>query len=174
MDAPKTVPPTPQYSNKLFSPKLILVYLVVAALIYALVYYFLVAGKKTKLQTTPQSPQSESGEQTNPQVLTVTLTAQNNSGQPGTAIIAEENGKAKVSLFINNAPKGVAQPAHIHAGACPGVGEVKYPLSNVLDGKSETALDVGIDQLKSELPLAVNVHKSASEARVYVSCGPLE
>ena len=34
-------------------------------------------------------------------------------------------------------------------------------------------LDVTLEQLRSELPLAINIHRSAAEASVYVSCGEL-
>ena len=78
-----------------------------------------------------------------------------------------------MSVSLTGAPAGVAQPAHIHVGACPGVGAVKYPLTFPVDGQSETVLDVTLEQLRSELPLAINIHRSAAEASVYVSCGEL-
>ena len=72
------------------------------------------------------------------------------------------------------APENVSQPVHIHVGSCPEVGEVKYPLTNVLDGESVTTLDVTLEQLEIELPLAINVHKSVTEASVYISCGDIQ
>lgn len=105
--------------------------------------------------------------------LTVTLTAQNNSGESGTAVLeSQAGGKTKVTLNLTGAPKA-PQPAHIHVGSCPTPGAVKYPLNNVINGKSTSVIDVALDALKSLLPLAVNVHKSATEASVYVSCGNL-
>lgn len=106
--------------------------------------------------------------------MTVPLYAQNTSGEEGTAVLTDVNGKTKVVLALTGAPVGVSQPAHIHVGACPMPGAVKYPLSNVVGGASETTLDVSLTQLKGELPLAVNVHKSGTEASVYVSCGDLK
>lgn len=103
----------------------------------------------------------------------ITLTEQNSSSESGTAILAEENGKVKVTLKLTGAPANVEQPAHIHVGACPEVGAVKYSLTNVVNGMSETVLDVTLEQLRSELPLGLNVHKSAPEVKVYVSCGDL-
>lgn len=98
-----------------------------------------------------------------------------NSGESGTATLKEAGGKTIVVLDLDprETPKGVTQPAHIHEGSCPGVGAIKYPLTPVMDGKSETTLDVGLDQLLSEIPLAINVHKSVAEAKVYVSCGDI-
>lgn len=108
-----------------------------------------------------------------PRKLVVTLNAQNKSGESGTATISEMDAKVKVMLDLTGAPKDVQQPAHIHMGACPKPGDVKYPLAFPVDGKSETTLDVGYDQLLGQLPLAVNVHKSTNEAKAYVSCGDI-
>ncbi|MDO8600386.1 MAG: cupredoxin domain-containing protein [bacterium] len=105
--------------------------------------------------------------------ITVTLGAQNNSGESGSALLEDLNGKTKVSIRLSGAPSGVPQPAHIHLGACPAPGAVKYPLSNVSNGNSETMLEISLENLLKELPLAINVHKSAAEAGVYVACGDI-
>lgn len=63
------------------------------------------------------------------------------------------------------------QPAHIHLGSCTATGAVKYPLNAVVNGRSETVLDVGIDELIKASPLYVNVHKSPEELAVTVGCG---
>ncbi len=110
-----------------------------------------------------------------PRQLTVTLKEENKSGESGTATLTELNGKVNVVLSLTGAPSGVAQPAHIHVGACPGVGVVKYPLTNVMDGASNTTLPDGVtfDSILAGLPLAINVHKSATAMGVYVACGPI-
>lgn len=105
--------------------------------------------------------------------VTIRLDAQNGSGEMGTATLKEEDGKVKVSLHLQGTPADIEQPTHIHLGSCPNPGIVKYPLSNVHKGKSETTLDVTFATLKSLLPLAINVHKSAAEASTYVACGNL-
>lgn len=104
---------------------------------------------------------------------TITLDEQNESSESGTAVLTEENGKVKVTLNMTGAPADIPQPAHIHSGACPDVGVVVYPLTSVVNGVSETTLDVTIAGLKSQEPLGINVHKSVPEAKVYVSCGDL-
>ncbi|MDP2630800.1 MAG: hypothetical protein Q8P56_05345 [Candidatus Uhrbacteria bacterium] len=109
----------------------------------------------------------------NPKSATVTLSAQNASGESGTATLKEDNGKIKVVLDLTGAPAGVMQPAHVHMGSCANLGAVKYPLTFPTDGKSETILDVKWADLKAGLPLAINVHKSPAEATVYVACGDL-
>lgn len=103
----------------------------------------------------------------------VVMSAQNDSNQNGKATLTDLNGKTKVVVEIGSGLAGVAQPAHIHIGSCPAPGAVKYPLQNVVNGRSETMLDVALLKLGDELPLAINVHKSASEVSTYVSCGDL-
>lgn len=106
--------------------------------------------------------------------MTVKLDTQNNSKRTGEAVLTEiEGGKVKVILSVSGAPSGIVQPAHIHSGACPIPGAVKYPLTSVTNGASQTVLDVALEQLVAELPLAVNVHKSSTEAGVYVACGDI-
>lgn len=102
------------------------------------------------------------------------ISEQNDSGMSGVAMLEAEDGKTKVKIRLVGAPAGVAQPSHIHIGSCPNVGAVKYPLTALMNGRSETLLDVSIDALRAELPLGLNVHKSAAEAGVYVACGNLE
>lgn len=108
------------------------------------------------------------------EALEIALSAQNNSGESGTAKIEDFDGKAKVTLNLTGAPSGVTQPAHIHTGSCANLGGVKYPLNFPVNGKSETTLDISLDELLDGLPLAVNVHKSAAEANIYVACGDIE
>jgi hypothetical protein len=104
---------------------------------------------------------------------TVTLTGENNSGQSGTALLEEIDGKVKVMIDLTGTKYKDPQPAHIHIGVCPGVGAVKYPLTNVVAGKSTTVLTVSMADLAAAGPLAINVHKSAAEASVYTACGSL-
>lgn len=125
-------------------------------------------------QPTTTTTQETASPSATPSEISVTLSEQNTSGESGTATLMEVDGKVKVTLKLTGAPSGVVQPAHIHVGACPDVGAVKYPLTSPVDGMSETTLDVTLAQLKSELPLGINVHKSAAEAKVYVSCGDLK
>ena len=108
--------------------------------------------------------------------VNVALKAENNSGISGSATFQEEGGKVRVKLELTGSILGLilpAEPAHIHAGACPNVGAVVYPLQSVVNGKSETVLNVSWDSLKAQLPLAINVHKSSAEAGTYVACGDI-
>lgn len=105
--------------------------------------------------------------------MSVVLKAQNGSEILGTAVFLEVGGKTKATLSLNSSNSSVPLPAHIHMGACPTPGAVKFPLASVVNGVSETTLDTTIDALNAMLPLAVNVHKSAVEIGAYVACGNL-
>ncbi|MDO8584626.1 MAG: hypothetical protein Q7R85_00700 [bacterium] len=106
--------------------------------------------------------------------VVVELSAQNKSGEFGTATLTDVGGKTRVALKLTGAPSGVSQPAHIHIGACPNPGAVKYPLAYLVGGASDSVLDVSLDALKAQLPLAINVHKNSEEVKVYVACGDVE
>lgn len=110
-----------------------------------------------------------------PSPMIVVLNSQNMSGQNGTATFSENaDRKAVVKLSLVGGNFVQPQPAHIHIGECPKPGAVKYPLTNVVDGLSETVLPVSWAQLvDSDTKLALNVHKSAAESSVYTACGDL-
>lgn len=158
----------------------VLIYLVVGGLIYAAIYYFYLAKKGGYSYNQPASvyPSPQQANTTSPtgvmmvKEMKVILGEENSSGQSGTANLKEIDGKVTVDIMLSKFTD-VDQPAHIHVGVCPGVGEVKYPLNSVVNGKSSTVLPVTLDQLKQELPLAINVHKSKTELSVYSACGEL-
>ena len=104
-------------------------------------------------------------------VVTVTLQAQNASGQAGSATLTPQGEKTKVVILLSHAPAGVAQPAHIHLGQCGKLDPApKWKLEAVRDGQSTTVVPASLDTILKE-KAAINVHKSAEEAQVYVSCG---
>ena len=130
-------------------------------------------NRQTSLAPVSEIGQTQMEDELATNLLEVALTEQNESGETGAATLLEENGKVTVTLAMAGGPGATSQPAHIHVGSCPDVGAVKYPLTNVVNGESTTTLEVTLAQLESELPLGINVHKSAAEAGVYVSCGNL-
>jgi hypothetical protein len=104
-------------------------------------------------------------------VVTVKLEAQNNSGQNGVATLLPEGDKTKVVIEIPNMPAGVAQPAHIHLGSCDKLDKApKWNLEAVKGGRSVTVVPVSLETILKDRT-AINVHKSAAEAQIYVSCG---
>lgn len=103
--------------------------------------------------------------------ITVPLAARSDSGESGEAIFEEVDGQVKVTVKLAAAPRDVSQPAHLHKGSCAAPGEQIYTLSSVSNGASETTLPVSLAAITDNLPLALNVHKSAAEINVYVACG---
>lgn len=103
---------------------------------------------------------------------TVTLSALNDSGETGIAELTDMGaGKTKVTLTMKGQPAGVTQPVHIHEGTCSKLTATpKFPLTSLVNGTSETTVDVALAELTAK-PYAINVHKSAQEASVYVACG---
>ena len=136
---------------------------VVAVLI---IVFFAMGGNSSSDRTEGDSMEPKNG-------ASVILNAQNASGISGTVTVNDVDGKAKVVLSLTGASAEANQPAHIHVGSCAEIGTVKYPLTSVLGGVSETMLDVSTETLLGSLPLAINVHKSAEEVSVYVACGDL-
>jgi hypothetical protein len=138
-------------------------------------YYFKGKDPIVPLTTTPTPTQVIALTPTSsPNSFTVALTSQNNSGVSGEVVFRELNGKVMVSLDLIGFTPGVSLPAHIHAGSCASLAPaVTYPLINPTNGKSDTILDVSLAELRSQLPLAVNLHKSQQEPKTYISCGNL-
>ncbi len=122
-----------------------------------------------------EKEEKEKEEKSKPTTLQIKLLEQGTSGQGGQAVIIS-TGTSTVRVIVNLAgkPSGVPQPAHIHLGSCPTPGAVKYPLTNVDKGASQTDIpNLTIEQLLSELPLALNVHKSATDLKNYIACGDI-
>ncbi len=111
-----------------------------------------------------------------PSTKTIALSAQNASGQGGTAVLTStKDGKVSVTLTLKGGKFTGPQPAHIHVGSCPNPGAVKYPLTNVVNGKSVTMLNITMSELlASSDKLAINVHKSPKEISNYTACGDLQ
>jgi len=102
------------------------------------------------------------------------LSPQNNSGESGTATLTKQGDKqTKVVLAVTGGPAGVSQPVHIHKGTCAKLDpRPAYPLSPLVNGKSETVVNASLDDLRNG-GYAINGHKSAQQASTYVFCGEL-
>lgn len=157
--------------------------IVVLLIIFGAGYYFYSSRTNSSENASPQVTEEKNEPKTEKVTegsnsamvedsVTVNLSAQNTSGQTGTATLKEQNGKTLVMIKLVGAP-ATAQPAHIHLGACPDPGAVKYPLQNVVNGESTTTLDVSLKEIKDLGDAAINVHKSAADIKTYVACGNL-
>lgn len=103
----------------------------------------------------------------------IALQEQNGSGESGTATLSlNDDGSVHVSLQLSGAP-AEAQPAHIHKGTCANLDpNPAFPLTNVVTGSSETDVQVSLEDLAAG-PYAINIHKSETEADIYVACGDI-
>ena len=103
------------------------------------------------------------------------LTQRDNSGISGTGTIVDNgDGTSTITIRMTGYPEGSVLPEHIHEGVCSGtVPSVRFPLNDVVNGRSETTVDATLEQLGSE-PLYVNVHESAQNLGRVVACGQLE
>ena len=106
-------------------------------------------------------------------IAIVQLNSQNGSGETGTATLTYVDAThTQVDVTLNGAGS-VAQPIHIHEGSCANLNPVpKYPLTTVANGMSSTTVNVGLNDLLGG-KYAINVHKSKTEASIYVACGDI-
>ena len=104
--------------------------------------------------------------------LKVTMAPQSGSGESGTATLTKD-GASSTKVVVNLTGATGQQPAHIHKGTCSNLDpKPAFPLSPVSNGKSETVVKAPIDEL-AKGGFAINVHKSAQDAKTYVSCGEI-
>lgn len=105
---------------------------------------------------------------------TVNLTAQNKSGQSGTAMLSQEGANVVVTLTMAGIARGVAEPAHIHPGSCAKLNvSPKYPLTNATEGSTTTTLkNVQLASLMGG-KYAINVH-NPKHLSIYVACGNIK
>jgi hypothetical protein len=108
-----------------------------------------------------------------PGAVRVNLSAQNKSGENGTATLTQIGNDTLVVLAFPDT--GMApQPAHIHTGSCAKLTPAPtYGLSNIVGGQSMTTLkNVSLASLQNG-NFAINVHKSTSDLGTYVACGDI-
>jgi len=113
------------------------------------------------------------------QSVTIALMEQNDSGQSGTATLTLSEDRTTLTVEINiSSNTDEPQPAHVHAGTCANLDPKPFiPLESVVNGNSITVIPVdagatGMGTAEGE-QFAINVHKSAAEAKIYVACGDI-
>jgi opacity protein-like surface antigen len=107
--------------------------------------------------------------------ITIKMTALNGSGENGTATLTDVPAGLQVVVSLKGGPKDTPQPTHIHVGTCGNINKApEYPLSNTVDGQSSTVVKGVHLSTLTGAKYAINVHKSASELGVYVSCGDIK
>jgi hypothetical protein len=106
--------------------------------------------------------------------ISVTLNPVGDASQFGTATLTPDGEQTDVVIDIDS-PISDSQPAHIHEGTCgdnlnP---DVAFGLPNVVSGRSESTVDVSLDELTAG-DYAINLHMSDADLETYTSCGNIE
>lgn len=148
---------------KLKQKKIIIVAIVVALALAVAAYVLINKPQQTVVLEKPKETKS----------FSIPLNTQNDSNESGIVLFDGENGKTKVTIKTVNYLADVPQPAHIHGGTCEEPIEELFHIEDVLNGVSETTLDVSIEELVKK-PFVVNVHKSYDEDYIYTACGAFE
>ena len=102
--------------------------------------------------------------------LTLDLQEQNNSGITGTVAFSPTSdgtggGRDRARQQRGRPTPGARPPGQL----CRPRPGPKWPLSNVVDGKSKTTIDADLSELTAQ-EYAVNVHDSPENADLYVAC----
>lgn len=107
--------------------------------------------------------------------LTATLKEQHSSGVSGTALLTDKgHNNTMIQVQLQGDPKGGRHPMHLHEGVCTGtIPTIRYPLHDVVKGKSKTVIHASIQDLKSE-PLYFNIHESAHHLGKVITCGAVQ
>lgn len=108
-----------------------------------------------------------------PTAFTLSLAEQNDSGITGEVeLTPTSEGQLEVEIELDGS-EGGPHPAHIHEGSCEDLDPTPaFPLEDVVDGRSETTLEVSPTELVAA-EYAVNVHESPENADVYVACADI-
>jgi len=105
-----------------------------------------------------------------PSQTLLTLRTLSDSGVSGSVTLSAI-GAARTLVSVEVDPAGHPDmPAHIHPGTCDElVPQPRYPLTNVVDGRSVTEVSAALDELLAG-DVALNLHASNSEMEVYTAC----
>lgn len=105
--------------------------------------------------------------------ITVALRSVDNSAVSGTAVLTPMSGDhTRVTVNVDNVPPG-ALPAHIHFDTCANPSEIRFGLTNVIDGKSETVVSGSIAYLRrGHGKFSINVHKAEPDLPI-IACGDI-
>ncbi|MBV8602180.1 MAG: hypothetical protein JO359_11505 [Candidatus Eremiobacteraeota bacterium] len=109
-----------------------------------------------------------------PDHVTIALNALNDSGETGTATLQQAGPDLLVFVRMKDTVAD-NQPVHIHEGTCAKLNpKPQYPFPNITARRSQVKLrNVTIASLLAT-PHAINVHRSTTQAGIYVACGDIK
>jgi|GEM_PF-6742984 len=102
------------------------------------------------------------------------LLERNNSGEGGVAVLEEVGGRTKLTIDLLGGPVDTSQPARILLGNCQDKGRIMYNLNPIINGGSETIIDLTIDELTSDLPVSISVYAESGNPETETACGEME
>lgn len=124
--------------------------------------YFLLSGqsqaRKNTLEIIVPSPLETEG-----LIRIAPANPLNDSDQKGKVYWRDDNGKVTVTVSISPGKSNDPQPAFLQSGDCNTPGETKYNLNSVIDGNSQTVLEVSLSEFESQLPLTMTIHTSQTD-----------
>ncbi|MFL5318079.1 MAG: hypothetical protein ACJ790_00385, partial [Myxococcaceae bacterium] len=88
----------------------------------------------------------------------------------GTATLTQKGNDLEVKVSVTPGSDTGNQPAHIHTGSCPGLGDIVKALNPLQNGTSTTLLTNTRLEEVSGGKFVVNVHNSV-QGSTYMSCG---
>src|SRR5215208_6327335 len=92
------------------------------------------------------------------QSITVQLGAgRDENSAPGTATLTDLGG-GRTRVVVNVTTTNANMPGHLHVDACPGVGAVIFPLTNVVNGTSTTEINASLADVLARSK-SINLHK---------------
>lgn len=147
--------------------KKILIAIILISIVVVLFITFIQYKKDTTSNITP-APTASNLEAKN---FSIVLNPQNNSGESGIVLFEKLGDKTLVKINLVGFQSDISQSVHFHKGSCDKPLTVKHKINDVINGKSETVLDVKLEDLLKDLPLVVNVHKSFEEDDIHTACG---
>ena len=104
--------------------------------------------------------------------FTLAVAALGGSNLAGTATLADLGG-GRTRVEVQLPPDGGNHPMHVHEGPCAQVDPVPwYPLANVQQGASGTAVDLTVADL-TRAPKSILVHRSPQDLDTYVACADI-
>lgn len=130
---------------------------IILLIIFVVVAYFLLSNKSTfysKNETTLVNDDVKNSSQFVGS-FSVVLKSGDNPSEYGIAVFGKSENKTKVSIKMINFSNGIPQNASIYKGTCDNLEETKHGLANVANGSSESTLDITVDELINEFPLAL-------------------
>ncbi len=142
--------------------------LLVIAVTSAAVYFFFLKDDDSDSSTNEEQETSIDDNDS----LRIDLNSQSVINQYGTAILEEQEGKLSVELSLVNNPDTL-QPVHIHVGSCEAPGAIIVNLTNVVNGRSTSLVDLNLDDINDGNHI-ITGHRSAEDLGTYDFCGVIK